>query len=119
MGPLILLVDDYDDAREMYTEYLRVSGFQVIAANSGRAALLAVQNGARPSLILMDLKMPGLTGREVLRQLRGQPHLTGVPIVAFTAYALHTEVAQAIRDGFDDVIPKPCLPDRLVALIHG
>jgi len=118
MGPLLLLVDDYDDAREMYAEYLRISGFQVIAADSGRAALLAVQNGERPALILMDLKMPGMTGSEVLRQLRVQPHLVGVPIVAFTAYAFHTQMVQAISEGFDDVIPKPCLPDRLVALIQ-
>jgi CheY-like chemotaxis protein len=69
-------------------------------------------------LILMDLQMHGMTGTEAMRLLREHPQLAGVPIVAFTAHALERERVEALRDGFDGVIPKPCLPDDLVTLIE-
>jgi CheY-like chemotaxis protein len=113
---LVLLVDDYEDGRAMYEEYLTYRGFRVMAADSGPAAIRAVQTEI-PALILMDIGMQGMTGTDALRFLREQHLCDGVPIVALTAFALETETAQALADGFDAVIPKPCLPDDLVTLI--
>ncbi len=71
-----------------------------------------------PAVILMDLKMPVMTGVEALRILRNDEAFTETPIVAFTAHALDAERADAIRAGFDEVISKPCLPEDLMAAVE-
>jgi len=115
--PLIVLVDDDQDAREMYSEYLTFMGFRVVTAASGREAIAVIQ-ARLPSLVLMDLRMPELTGAETLGLLRTEHVCDGVPVLALTSHAMDVEVAQAHADGFDAVISKPCLPDRLVELIQ-
>ena len=115
--PLILLVDDFTDAREMYAEYLAFRGFAVLTAASGPEAL-ALARSERPTLILMDIGMRGMTGTEAMQLLRAEPVFAGVPIIAFTAHAMAREQMQALTDGFDAVIPKPCFPDQLVTLIQ-
>jgi len=114
---LILLVDDFADAREMYAEYLAFRGYRVVTAASGACALKAASE-ERPAIILMDLEMRQMSGREAMRSLKADPRFAGVPIVAFTAHTLEAERSQALYDGFDAVIPKPCLPDELVTLIQ-
>ena len=115
--PLVLLVDDYRDGREMYAEYLTFCGFRVATASSGAQAVALASGPERPAVILMDLEMSGMSGADALRALRANPALIRVPILALTAHAMSAERETAIRDGFDDVIPKPCLPDELVAII--
>ena len=114
---LILLVDDFDDAREMYAEYLAFRGYRVITAASGAEALEVAHRPERPTLILMDLRMLGMDGTEAMQSLRSDPRFTSVPIIAFTAHALREEHDAAMRHGFDAVIAKPCLPDELITLI--
>jgi two-component system, cell cycle response regulator DivK len=115
--PLILLVDDFLDALEMYAEYLEFRGYRVVAATSGRAAVEAVRREA-PALIFMDLRMPELTGTETLRLLRANPDLADVPVIAFTAHAFVDERNSALLEGFDEVIAKPCLPDDLAVAVE-
>jgi CheY-like chemotaxis protein len=115
--PLILLVDDYRDGREMYAEYLLFRGFRVAVASSGAQAVALASGSERPAVILMDLEMSGMSGADALRAIRANPALIRVPILALTAHAMSAEREAAIRSGFDDVIPKPCLPDELVAII--
>src|SRR5688572_14740253 len=118
-NPLILLVDDFLDAREMYQEYLLFRGYRVVIAASGAEALQLALAGDRPALILMDLRMDGMTGTETLRAIRGKPQLDGIPVIAFTAHALDRERREAMLDGFDAVVTKPCLPDELVVVIES
>ena len=115
--PLILLVDDDRDGREMYAEYLMFRGFRVVTASSGAQAVALASGPERPSVILMDLEMRGMSGADALRELRADPALIRVPILALTAHAMSAERETAIRAGFDAVIPKPCFPDELVAII--
>jgi two-component system cell cycle response regulator DivK len=115
--PLILLVDDFPDALEMYKEYLLYRGYRVATAENGFEALAAAAT-ERPDVIMMDVRMPTLSGSEAMRILRSQPLFSSVPIVALTAHAMADERRQMLLDGFDDVIPKPCLPDELVAAIE-
>src|SRR4051812_6181738 len=114
-GP-ILLVDDFDDGREMYAEYLTFKGFRVTTAASGPEAIEAIRREL-PLLILMDIGMQGMNGTETLHFLREHHVCDGVPVVALTAFALEDEATQALADGFHMVIPKPCLPDDLVTFI--
>ena len=111
--PLILLVEDYDDAREMYRDYLEFSGFRVETARDGREALDKAR-ALRPDLILMDLSLPGIDGWEATRTLKADPDTAGLLIVALSAHALAAEGDRARDAGCDGFIPKPCLPHDLV-----
>jgi CheY-like chemotaxis protein len=114
---LILLVDDFDDGLEMYAEYLTFHGYRLALARDGEEAVRLAQN-EHPAVILMDLKMPVMTGVQALRILRSDKAFSETPIVAFTAHALDAERADALREGFDDVICKPCLPEDLMATVE-
>ena len=82
-GPLILVVDDYQDAREMYAEYLQYSGFRVAEAKNGNEAV-AQARSLKPDLILMDLSLPGMDGWEATRVLKADEATKKIPIVALT-----------------------------------
>ena len=116
--PLILLVDDFEDALAIYSTYLDYCGYRVVVARNGEEAVVAARVH-RPGLILMDLRMPVMSGTEAMRTLRGDPAASGIPIVALTAHALEGERREAFAAGFDHVISKPCLPDELVRIVRG
>lgn len=113
----ILLVDDFVDALEMYAEYLTFRGYRVVTARTGEGAVAAAK-ATSPAIILMDLRMPGMTGGEALHAIRTDPDMATVPIIALTAHALADERRGAMLDGFTDVIAKPCLPDELATAIQ-
>jgi two-component system cell cycle response regulator DivK len=114
--PLILLVDDFEDALDIYGDFLTYRGFRVIVARNGQEAIDSAR-AHRPDLILLDLSMPVLSGKDAVRILRSDPTFADIPIVALTAHALDSERIDALRAGFDEVIPKPCLPDELAAAV--
>ncbi len=115
--PLVLVVDDYDDSREMYADYLVFSGFRVAQARSGPEALeLALE--LRPDLILMDLSIPGIDGWEVTRRLKADRRTGRVPVIALTGHALSGDAERAKEAGCDAFVAKPCLPDDLVQEIR-
>ena len=111
--PLILVVDDYQDAREMYAEYLQYSGFRVAEARNGNEAV-AQARSLRPDLILMDLSLPGMDGWEATRVLKADEATKHIPIVALTGHALAGASEGARKAGCDSFVTKPCLPDDLV-----
>ncbi len=114
---VVLLVDDYPDALEMYEEYLTFRGYRVVTAASGAAAIELARD-VRPALILMDLQMGGMTGTEAMKILRADASFAKVPIVALTAHALDGDRRAALTAGFDDVLAKPCLPEDLAAAVE-
>ena len=111
--PLVLVVDDYQDAREMYAEYLSFSGFRVVEAATGTEAVekaLALQ----PDVILMDLSLPGMDGWAATRQLKSDDRTKRIPVLALTGHALAGASEGARLAGCDAFVTKPCLPDELV-----
>jgi two-component system, cell cycle response regulator DivK len=117
--PLVLLVDDFVDALEIYHQYLTFRGYRVVVARSGLEALATARGGECPALILLDVRMSGMTGTEVMQTLRSDAAFAAVPIVAFTAHALQNEEDQMLLAGFDAVIAKPCLPEDLASHIDA
>jgi two-component system cell cycle response regulator DivK len=111
--PLILVVDDYQDAREMYAEYLQFSGFRVAEAKNGNEAVDQAF-ALKPDLILMDLSLPGMDGWEATRRLKADDTTKHIPIVALTGHALAGASEGARKAGCDAFVTKPCLPDDLV-----
>ena len=116
-APLILVVDDYQDAREMYAEYLQFSGFRVAEARNGNEAVEQALT-LRPDLILMDLSLPGMDGWEATRRLKADDTTKHIPIVALTGHALAGASEGAKKAGCDSFVTKPCLPDDLVVEVR-
>src|SRR3954466_12736055 len=116
-APLILVVDDFQDNREMYAEYLQFSGFRVAEAATGHEALEKAF-ALRPDLIIMDLSLPVMDGWEATRRLKADERTRKIPVVALTGHALAGHSRGAKEAGCDSFLAKPCLPDQLVAEIR-
>jgi CheY-like chemotaxis protein len=113
----ILLVEDYDDAREMYSEYLTFSGFEMIQASNGLEAIREAL-AHDPHIVVMDLSLPEMDGWETARRLRADERTADIPILALTGHVLADFSRRAKQAGFDGFLTKPCLPEELVAEIR-
>jgi len=116
--PLVLLAEDFEDARELYRDYLQFSGFDVETANNGREAITRAVE-LQPDLILMDASMPVLDGWQATRELKANPVTRHIPILALTAHAFDDARREARAVGCDGFVTKPCLPDDLVTKVRA
>ena len=116
--PLILLAEDFEDARELYRDYLEFSGFSVLTANNGREAVEQAVT-VQPDIILMDASMPVLDGWQATRELKANPATKHIPVLALTAHAFDDARREAKEVGCDGFVTKPCLPDDLVTKIRS
>jgi CheY-like chemotaxis protein len=112
--PLVLVVDDYPDAREMYAEWLRVCGYRVAAAGTVGAALDVALRDA-PAAILMDLSLPGVDGFEATRQLKADPRTRHIPVLALSGHVGADTARRAIAAGCDAFLVKPTPVQDVVA----
>ena len=111
--PHVLLVEDDRDTREMYSQYLSYSGLQVTEARTGRRALETLRQH-RPDVVVTDLAMPEMDGRELSRRLRSDHSTSNLPIIAVSGQLGPGEGVA----GADVVLEKPCEPDRLLHVIE-
>lgn len=114
----ILVVDDYEDSRQMYAELLGDAGYNVIEACDGAEALAKAREMA-PDLVIMDLSLPVLDGWEATRQLKGDDRTRAIPIVALTGHALEGLSERASEEGWDAFLAKPCSSDSLLETVHA
>ena len=112
----ILIVDDYEDNRELLRLILEGAGHGVREAGSGHAGLQMALNEA-PDLILVDLSMPGLDGWGFLRELRADERTRHIPCAAVTAFD-DGERAGALAQGFDAYLPKPYRRTELLETVE-
>jgi CheY-like chemotaxis protein len=115
--PLVLVVEDYQDAREMYSAYLQFSGYRVAEATNGLEAIEKTLE-LMPDIILMDLALPKVDGWEATKRLKSDERTKHIPIVALTGHALAGFADGARAAGCDAFVTKPCLPDALVAEVR-
>jgi CheY-like chemotaxis protein len=115
--PMILVVDDTLDARELYAEYLRIAGLRAEVAEDGYDAV-AKATALRPSVIIMDLAMPRMDGWEATRRLKANPATRDIPIIALTGHVIERSRERAIEAGADGYLTKPCFPDSLLAEVQ-
>ncbi len=115
--PLVLVVDDFQDNREMFAEFLVISGFRVAEAATGREALDQAF-ALLPDVILMDLSLPELDGWEATRRLKHDPRTAHIPVVALTGHVLADHSREARDAGCDGFLTKPCLPEALVVEVR-
>lgn len=117
-GPLILLADDYADARELYRDFLQLRGYRVVTAVDGVDAVEAARANT-PAAIVLDIRMPRMTGLDAMQVLKSDPALAAVPMVALTAHAFPAERDLFLARGFNAVLAKPCLPEELAETIES
>ena len=115
--PLVLIVDDYAEGREVCAEYFAFRGFRVATAEDGLDALDKT-HALRPDVILMDLSLPRLDGWEASRRLKADERTRRIPIIALTAHALASAREKAVEAGCDAVMTKPCPPRDLEAEVR-
>ncbi|GAF69966.1 unnamed protein product [marine sediment metagenome] len=115
-NPRILLVDDEPAITGNLAPFLGRAGFEVVVAADGEEALLKIASFA-PDLIILDVMMPKLDGREVLRRLRGADNWT--PVILLTQVGDSSERAMALQEGADDYLNKPFDPYELAARLRA
>ena len=116
-GQTVLLVEDNEDNRIIYSTVLRHVGFVVIEAGDGLQAI-ALARSAKPDLILMDISIPEIDGWEATRILRADPKTQSIPIVALTAHAMADDRERAAEIGFTSYLAKPVEPRAVVAEVR-
>lgn len=113
----MLLVEDNEDNRIIYSTVLRHTGFQVVEAHDGEEAV-ALARSVLPDLILMDISIPKIDGWEATRILRSDPATRDIPIIALTAHALADDRERAATGGFTSYLAKPVEPRAVVAEVR-
>lgn len=114
----ILVVEDEEDIQELIAYNLKREGYQVEVVPSGEMALKVIRRQT-PTLILLDLMLPGLDGLEVCRILRSDSHYKSIPLIIVTAKGEEADVVTGLELGADDYIPKPFSPRVLLARIRA
>lgn len=116
-GPLILVAIGSTLGREALSRQLSTLGYGVMTVESGSAALMMLR-AERPGLLLLDQDMPGLTGIDLLREMRGSKDTSQLPVIIMTSSADPALVGAALNAGADDHIVTPCAPAALAARIE-
>jgi len=109
----ILAIEDNPTNLELMAYLLRAFGYEVLEATDGEVGL-AVARRERPDLIICDVQMPGVDGYEVARQLKSDPTLRMIPLLAITALAMVGDRDKVLAAGFDGYIAKPLTPQTFV-----
>jgi len=113
----VLVADDNPAGRELVREGLAGHASSIIEASNGREALKKIRE-TRPDLVLLDIQMPEMDGYAVLREIRNDPALQGLRVVALTAYAMQGDRERALEAGFDDYLTKPVSVANLKAQLN-
>jgi PAS domain S-box-containing protein len=116
-GKRVLVADDNPAGRELVRESLAEHVSSIVEASDGREALDKIR-GTLPDLVLLDIQMPEMDGYAVLREIRRDPALQGLRVVALTAFAMQGDRERALQAGFDDYLTKPVTVAKLKAQLE-
>ncbi len=108
----ILIAEDEPDIRELVAFMLRFAGYEVMAASNGEEAVQAATHEV-PDLVLMDVRMPRMTGYDACRLMKANPTLRDVPVVFLSAKGQEAEIQSGLEAGAEEYLLKPFSPDEL------
>ena len=114
----ILIVDDEREIRELLRYNLEREGYQVLTASAGEEGLARIFS-ARPDLVLLDLLLPGLSGLEILREVRAEPSTRDLPVLLLTARGAEMDKLLGFERGADDYVTKPFSPREVIARVDA
>ena len=116
-SPLILLAEDNEDNISTFSSYLEAKGYRIVVAKDGQEAI-NLTKAHHPELILMDIQMPGMDGLEAMRQIRVDPTLGDIPIIALTALAMTGDQERCLEAGANHYLTKPVKLKQLANTIE-
>jgi CheY-like chemotaxis protein len=114
---LVLVVDDSEDNRVAYAEYLEFLGYRVEQAADGQQAVALTQR-LEPDAVVMDMSLPVMDGWEATRRIKADPRTCDIPVIALSGFGPGDPSHDVRASGSDAFLTKPCLPERLVATIE-
>jgi two-component system, cell cycle response regulator DivK len=121
-GELILIIEDNLKNLKLVRDVLQFHGYATLEAGTGEAGIELAQE-QHPALILMDVQLPGMDGRETLKILKAGAGTRHIPIVALTAFSMKGDREGLLAEGFDDYMSKPIdikeLPKVVERALHG
>jgi CheY-like chemotaxis protein len=112
----ILIAEDERDIRDLVAFTLRFAGHEVFAASNGEEAVEMAPK-VNPDLILMDVRMPRMTGYEACKVMKADANLKDIPVVFLSAKGQETEIQQGLEAGAEKYLLKPFAPDQLTAQV--
>ena len=114
----VLVVEDEPAIREMISLALTSNGFESVGAESAEHARIQIKN-SKPDLILLDWMLPGLSGMDLARELKTDPHTRNLPIIMLTARTDEGDKVEGLGVGADDYVTKPFSPKELIARVKA
>jgi CheY-like chemotaxis protein len=102
----VLIIEDEADAAELFAEMMRVSGFHVLKTTNSAPAL-SMMSASKPDVVILDIMMPETSGLEILRQMRRDPQLAGVPVVLVSAKSMPADIKNGMEAGASTYLTKP------------
>jgi signal transduction histidine kinase/ActR/RegA family two-component response regulator len=116
--PLLLIAEDNEANALTFSSYLEVKGYRTLFAKNGKEAI-AITKDKHPDLILMDIQMPVIDGLEAIRQIRLDPDVADIPIIALTALAMKGDRERCLGAGANDYLSKPVRLRQLATMVQG
>ncbi|MDW8067554.1 MAG: response regulator [Anaerolineae bacterium] len=116
--PRILIAEDEKDIRELIAFTLRFAGFDVLLATNGVEAV-EVAEAEKPDLVILDVRMPKMSGYEACRRLKENPQTASLPVVFLSAKGQDCEIQQGLESGAEEYILKPFAPDELIQQVRN
>jgi CheY-like chemotaxis protein len=114
---LILIVEDDEKSRKLVRDVLTFKGYEIVEAETGEEGVRLAQE-RRPSLVLMDIRLPGIDGIQALGRLRAETATRGVPVMAMTASVMTNDRQKVLDAGFDAFQSKPIKIKDFVAAVE-
>jgi CheY-like chemotaxis protein len=102
----VLIVEDEEDAAELFAEMMRVSGFRILKTSKSTLAL-SMMRAEKPDLVLLDIMMPEISGLDILHQMRQEPVLASIPVIVITAKSMPTDIKNSMEAGASTYLTKP------------
>lgn len=102
----VLIIEDEEDAAELFAEMMRVSGYNVIKTSKSTPALSMMAEN-KPDVVLLDIMMPEISGLDILRQMRRDPNLANIPVIVVTAKSMPTDIKNGMEAGASTYLTKP------------
>lgn len=102
----VLIIEDEEDAAELFAEMMRVSGFRVLKTSKSAPAI-AMMTADKPDIVLLDIMMPEISGLDILRQMRRDPNLANIPVIMVTAKSMPADIKNGMEAGASTYLTKP------------
>lgn len=101
-----MIIEDEEDAAELFAEMMRVSGYRVFKTSKSAPAI-GMMIAERPDVILLDIMMPEISGLDILRQMRTDPTLANIPVIVITAKGMPADIKNGMEAGASSYLTKP------------